>query len=161
VARGQANYWRRFIPLKERFLENVAVVTESGCWIWTGRLSDDGYGEFSIKGNKVRAHRAAWGIFKGESPAGRVVCHSCDVPCCVNPAHLFLGDVAANVRDMHAKGRNADIRGTRNAQAKLTEANVRSIRASTQPLKVLAAQFGVSEASISLIRNRINWSHLP
>lgn len=39
-------------------------------------------------------------------PVGRRVylCHTCDVPRCVNPAHLYEGNASTNGRDAHARG---------------------------------------------------------
>jgi len=83
-----------------------------GCLLWTGRLDPHGYGEFRLgSGRSGRrqtrlAHRVAYEIAKGPIPPGLCVCHSCDVRNCVEPAHLWLGTVADNNRDMVAKGRH-------------------------------------------------------
>lgn len=76
-----------------------------GCWFWLGPLYPKGYGSFWYQGRNVGAHRAAYELFVGPVPPGLSVCHRCDVPCCVNPEHLFLGTARDNLLDASAKGR--------------------------------------------------------
>jgi hypothetical protein len=61
---------------------------------------------------KVYAHRLAWEEANGPIPAGMYVCHTCDVPACVNVEHLFLGSQSDNMKDMAAKGRHHNQRKT-------------------------------------------------
>jgi hypothetical protein len=84
-------------------LEDYAVpVPEAGCWIWNlGKLSE-GYG-WHIK---EKAHRFIYRIFIGPIPDNLHVLHKCDVPCCVNPKHLFLGTMSDNIKDCVLKGRH-------------------------------------------------------
>ncbi len=82
-------------------------VDKSGdCWIWTGARYALGYGAFGPKGTgAMGAHRYSWILAHGEIPTGMLVLHKCDVRCCVNPDHLFLGTQKDNIADMIAKGR--------------------------------------------------------
>jgi hypothetical protein len=135
----------------------------SGCWLWTGAVSRQGYGAVSrrIDGKRITlAHRYSWTIHRGSIPDGAQVLHRCDTPGCVNPDHLFLGDNAANVADKIAKGRSAVMRGFLNSNAKLTVEDVLAIRADPRPAHQVAAEYGVKRVTIAAIRSGRNWSHL-
>jgi hypothetical protein len=88
--------------------ENILALTErvGECLLWTGPRRSDGYGVFRYRGKRLKAHRVAYAVFNGAIPDGAYVLHRCDTPPCVNPDHLWLGDAAANARDMVAKGRH-------------------------------------------------------
>ncbi len=102
-------------------------------------------------------------IQRGEIPDGMYICHHCDNPSCVNPAHLFLGTPTDNMQDMRNKGRY-DGCGESNGQATLTEGDVRKIRrlyaggGITQ--RQLGELFGVCRAHIGHIVNRRHWTHV-
>ena len=121
-----------------------------------------GYGMHTTAGSRdcrrqFRAHRFAYEDRAGTIGSGLLVCHRCDNPPCCNPAHLFLGTHADNHADKVAKGRSSKLFGRANPQAKLTEADVAAIRASTETCRVLRARFGVSGAVVSNIRRGISW----
>lgn len=106
------------------------LVEPSGCWKWTGAIGSHGrYGIVGLVGKQWLAHRASWFLFRGEDPGGRAVCHRCDNGLCVNPDHLFLGTQGDNVTDMERKGRSNHPRHEAHGRAKLTAADVLSIRA--------------------------------
>lgn len=50
-------------------------------------------------------YRMTWTLTHGAIPDGMWALHRCDVPSCVNPAHLFLGTNADNNRDRGEKTR--------------------------------------------------------
>lgn len=92
--------------VQQRFEDKFVPDPNSGCWLWTASVGGGGYGKFGGKGRTPQdAHRASWQMYRGEIPAGLMVLHRCDVRCCVNPNHLFLGTAKENTHDMMAKGR--------------------------------------------------------
>jgi hypothetical protein len=91
--------------VQERFWEKVIKLPEPRCWLWAGTRSGKNYGVGRLDGKTVLAHRLAWIFTFGDVEEGMCVCHGCDNPLCVNPAHLFLGDNATNMKDKIKKGR--------------------------------------------------------
>lgn len=146
------------MPLISRFEESIMPVPESGCWLWLRGLNTTGYGVIKVGGRDEKAHRASWEIYKGPIPRGSKVLHRCDVRSCVNPAHLFLGSQADNVRDMMAKGRGSDSKGERNANSKITAAQASEIRNSTLTLRELAEIYPIKKSMLSNIKQGKNWS---
>jgi hypothetical protein len=90
----------------ERFLAKYKVV--KGHWIWQKNKTQGGYGVFKFAQKDTTAHRASYLFFVGEIPPSMHVLHICDTPSCINPAHLFIGTPADNMRDMVLKGRNTN-----------------------------------------------------
>jgi hypothetical protein len=93
-----------------RFWEKVNKDGPGGCWLWTGYTQRFGHGTMGRGDGKggvktILAHRYSWEIANGPIPAGMCLLHKCDVPACVNPEHLFIGDRIINAKDKMAKGR--------------------------------------------------------
>jgi hypothetical protein len=148
--------------LEKRFWKHVEK--HEGCWRWSGMLSYNGYGRFFLNrkdGGRRReaAHRIAWRLHYGEVPAGLSVLHRCDNPCCVNPAHLFLGTAADNSADKVAKGRQA--RGSSHGKTKLDETTVEQIRwylkRGLDSQTAIGRIFGVSKHVINDIHKGRTW----
>lgn len=148
----------------ERMLANVEIITETGCWIFMGGLSE-GYGIVSMPGERgtapERAHRLSYEHFNGPIPEGLFVCHRCDIRCCCNPHHLFPGTQHVNNTDMANKGRSS--RGEDRPTAKLTEEIVRTMRArhaSGESISNIARLTGVSVSTARKAIRGLKWRHV-
>ncbi len=151
------------MSLRESFDKKYGIVEPSGCWVWTSTMKSNGYGCIQIgsrvDGSRriVRAHRASWALHNGPIPDGLHVLHHCDIRSCVNPAHLFLGTNADNVRDREKKGRGLPsvLFGDANGKTKLTDAEVAEIRALAGRMlrREIAALYGVTQQHVSDLIN--------
>lgn len=145
--------------LAERFENFVMREPNSGCWLWTGFVNDEGYGYFGVAASLPRkAHRVSYEMHKGVIPDGLLVCHKCDTPSCVNQDHLFLGTDAENMRDRDGKSRLAF--GRRNGRAKLNDASAHEIRALVAAgfsERNIAAKYSVDRGTIRAIKSEKTW----
>src|SRR5262245_9587813 len=114
-------------PVEARLWKSYEPEPNSACWLWSLTLNRDGYGLVNTLRKTRQAHRVAYELAIGPIPRGMCVLHHCDVPPCINPAHLFLGTNGVNMADRDQKQRQA--RYERQWKAKLTQDAVRDIRA--------------------------------
>lgn len=77
---------------------------------------------------------------------------------CLHPRHLLWGTAAENNADKIAHGTSG--KGEAHSQARLTEADVRAIRVSSDSRRITALKYGVSEGAIQNIRSRRTWEWL-
>ena len=138
----------------ERFNSFVAAGKPDECWPWSGGTDRQGYGHFGLGGKTIQAHRFAFWFTAGIEPGDLCVCHSCDNPGCVNPAHLWLGTHKENMVDASKKGR---LVGT-GLKSVFNHEFVRQIRAKYAAggttLLRLANEYGICESTVSNIVNR-------
>ncbi len=144
-----------------KFWAKVVRGSADECWLWMHCRNAAGYGRVAFSGCTRLAHRVAYEITFGPVAPRVFVCHRCDQPPCVNPAHLFVGTHEDNMIDMCAKGRS--LHGERQNFARFTSAQVLEIRqrrAMGETLDSIARAFDTCFSNISLICARKRWRHL-
>lgn len=142
--------------LEQRFWPKVVKAGDDECWLWTGSAGPSGHGALKLQKKHLGATALSWFLRYGVWPAkGLYVCHRCDNPPCVNPAHLFLGTQRHNMRDCIQKGRFkflAAKTGESNPKAKLTQQRVEEARrrvVAGESIRALAAEYGIANSTLS------------
>jgi len=117
----------------------------TGCWIWQGTRDAGGYGRrwSRTEGRVQNAHVVFWEEIHGSVPEGLDLDHLCRNRACVNPDHMEPVTRSENIR--------------RGLGSKLTIDDARAIKASTRPLKDVAAQYGITMSMVSQIRRGVAW----
>jgi HNH endonuclease len=142
------------------------VLKSDGCWEWQGFRDVSGYGMIGRSQHQAarRAHRVSWEMHNGRPvPEGLFVLHHCDNPPCVNPAHLYVGTKVDNARDRIVRGRSRHYGAEANPNAKLVEADVRTIIAAVaggETQTAVAKRYGISQAHVSEIVRGKSWAGL-
>jgi hypothetical protein len=102
------------LPYLEAFFAKFRIQGE--CWQWIASTSGRPgrmYGCF-WNGKIIKAHRFAFETWNGPLESDKIICHRCDNPLCVNPAHLYQGTHHDNVMDAVKRQRH------KNGQAQKT-----------------------------------------
>lgn len=161
-----------FIRTVESLLDNTISIPESGCNIWEGSHNSKGRPNIHFNGKTVEVHRLIWQLKNGPIPSGMCICHTCDVPSCINPDHLWLGTIADNTKDAHDKGRLKPPepsgylkgrKGDNHPASKLNASQVIIIRHKLSQgvtMGTLSREYGVTVPNIAAIKNRKTWTHI-
>lgn len=141
--------------LEKRFLKKVTKTRT--CWIWNSALITGGYGCLWLRPKNVGAHRISYVLHKGPIPEGLSILHSCDVRRCVNPAHLRPGTLSENSMEMFRRGRGAGFAKSGYRNRKLSDDQIRGIRATSGSYRAIARIFNISPTAVAKIKKNVTW----
>lgn len=123
---------------------------------------EHGYPVLFIEGSKRRANRWVCRLAHGEAPAeDSHAAHGCGNSRCLNPRHIRWATPAENHADKVAHGTIP--RGESHPAARLTEADVRTIKAALAAGRsgaAIAREYGVSHSLVSQIKSGLKWRHV-
>jgi hypothetical protein len=149
-------------PLQE-FVKNRCILSE-GCWEWTGAVQPHGATPTMRHNGRVTGVRRFLAIDKGLDVNKKVVTHNCGNPLCVNPDHIAV--ITRNkLQKRVAKERNYQTNPLRmkkiadraRENSKLNLSIVEQIRAADGSQRKIAAEYGITQATVSCIKSGRTW----
>ena len=145
-----------------RYLNEVVFAHHGeDCLVWPYARNSAGYGHLIIDGRHTLVSRAVCEHRQGPAPFDDAeAAHSCGrghLGCC-NQDHLRWDTTTGNFADKAQHGTLGN--GEAHYAAKLTEADVLAIRASSEPQSAIAKRYGVEQTNISAIKRRKSWKHV-
>lgn len=151
----------KYLTADDKFWARTNKKSDNECWLWLGTRGSfssktgKGNGKFTHDGEHYIAHRYSYELHIGKIPENTQCIHSCSVPHCVNPKHLFLGTQSDNVQNKTKKGRGNIPKGEDNFHSKLTTEQVKEIRKlykdKTHSQFDLQDMFGINQSCINLV----------
>src|SRR5438105_593248 len=97
------------LSIECRLMKYRRIDLETGCWLWTGRIADNGYGQTSIDTKPYSVHRVSASIYLGLDLNSNFQSNhklECKNKHCFNPEHLYVGTASQNSNDIVRAGRN-------------------------------------------------------
>jgi hypothetical protein len=127
-------------------------------------VNDDGYGRVTWRGESWRAHRLSYTAFVAPIRSDLSCLHKCDVPACINPAHLYLGTQRDNISDFIERG--VGYYWNQYSKSVLTEVQVAEIKflCAERPRRFthrqIADAYKVTRSTVSSISRGEHWRHV-
>lgn len=88
----------------ERLARTKVTRDSTGCWIWQGAKTKEGYGTIGIivdgRRTNTSVHRLFYAAYVDDIPRGESVHHRCGTRACVNPEHLEPISQRENMAEM-------------------------------------------------------------
>lgn len=147
-------------PVIERILARTIEVGD--CMEWQGHFCQGKHPQVNMgAGRVITVRRVLWEAHHGAVPDGKQVGMSCGNWRCVCPDHLV-----ARTRSAATRGRSRDpqermnIATSRRAGSRLTMDDVRTIRASDEPVRALATRYSLSWGYVWRIRRGDVWADM-
>lgn len=81
-----------------RISDRVDKESAAPCWLWTGRITEQGYGVLHGGAHVLYTHRVSYELHVGPIPEGLHIDHLCRNRACCNPEHLEPVTCRENVR---------------------------------------------------------------
>lgn len=141
------------------------VIEDGECWNWTGAVQTCGATPTMRWNGATGSVRRFILVDKGNAPAGRTLAtYTCGNPLCVNPAHLaWVSRKSVQQRTTRERShqsdiiRNKKIADKARQHSKLTHEQALAVREAEGNQYVIAARFGISQATVSAIKTGRTW----
>jgi hypothetical protein len=147
--------------LMDRIIDKIEVDDSSGCWNWTGRKNDKGYGRIWNNGKMDYSHRAVFKLYNGEIDTELEINHRCNNTRCCNPSHLEAVTSSENRRWCVVNGRSNSPSWEQNHESKLSIRDVYQIRVEYASGRTsyakLGEKFHVDKSTVYLIVKNKTW----
>lgn len=135
--------------------------TEDGdCLVWQGCCSSVGYPAIRFKDHTWMVRRLVWAAAGKKVDKNHVIVQTCDDVNCVALGHLKTARRGPPMGRKQAASVSAKMALIKQARSSLTAADVLAIRASSEPLMVLAERYGKSKRAIQYIRSGDSWKNV-
>ena len=159
------SYWKKFVTrsMDGRIIRTEAILADSPQRILRPSTTRDRLSVTLVKQGKRfcrLVYRLVLEAFVGPCPPGMECRHFDGIPTNCFLENLSWDTHSENMLDRTKHGTNWDCRGMNCPTAKLTDAQILNIRASTGSQKSIGRKHGVCQSNVSRIINRKRWKHL-
>ena len=144
------------------FLKQSMKIETDDCIPWPYAKIETGYGQLSVDGQVVYAHRVVCEMVHGKPPPEKplalhspIICHNSS---CINKRHLRWGSYDDNSQDKKLDGTVRQ--GIKHPMAVLTEKQVKEIFLERGTYVSIAKMYPVTEHTIGKIKRGERWWHL-